>query len=444
MSFFSKCLKTNKILLERKSDNFKDIALDIKSLFTSHTKLKKKPLEYRISVINTIKENLIKNKNKIKLDLTQDMGKKPCQAQNEIDSTINYIDSYIKNIPKFLKTVPIHKKGYKIASNLESLGVVLKIVPFNFPIYLSLKMAIPNLLLGNTILIRPPEGCLKTGLNYELIFGNSEYIKNCFSGIKDTENILSMEEVVGVSFTGSTRVGRDIGGLAGKYLKRSVLELGGSDAFVVSDNCDLDYVVKLLFERRLANIGQICISPKRILVDEKVFREFKFKLMTEFEQFDEKDFPFLSSENLFKNLTSQVEKSIEYGDKILKGNLIKNKSNNKFYPFLIEPKDENSILMKEETFGPIFVIYPYKNEEEAIRITNNTKYGLGCSIFNKNLIEAENFSKLVDTGQVFINSFTQSNAVLPWGGIKESGYGRDCGQSGVEAFANYKTIITKL
>ena len=373
------------------------------------------------------------------------MGKTLQQANGEINNTIKYIETYIKNVPKFLQVYPIQKKTHKITSKIEPLGVVLKIVPFNFPIYLSLKMAIPNLLLGNTVLIRPPEGCLKTGLDYSLIFGEeNNFIKNCFSSKEDTENILSMEEVIGVSFTGSTNVGRKIGSLAGKYLKRSVLELGGSDAFVVSDNCDLDFVAKSLFERRLANLGQVCISPKRVLIDAKVFEKFKNKLIQEFEAFDYNDYPFLSSQNIFDGLSSQIEESINYGDEIIKGDLNKNKKDNKFYPFLIKPKDEDSILMREETFGPIFVIYSYKTEEEAIKITNNSKYGLGFSIFNKNLKKAENFSKLVDAGQVYINSCTQSNPVLPWGGVKESGYGRDCGKSGVEAFGNYKTIITKL
>lgn len=388
-------------------------------------------------------------KDKIAKVVVSETGKAVSGAMGEITKAIGHIKYYGENISELTSTQivptdPAAKTGYY----LDPIGVVLKVVPFNFPFWTPIKMMVPTLTAGNGVLVRPAQSCPLTGLVLQEVFHEAGFdnVDILFSAPEDTDFILSDPAIQGLSFTGSTKVGKHIAGIAGRHLKRSVLELGGNDAFIVLADADVELAATTAVKSRLNNCGQVCNAGKRFIIHKSVVNSFiekleaKVKALKIGDPMDPKtEFTTLARTDLADSLWEQVNRAIKGGDQVLFGGV---KPTDSFFPATaFKVKDiHNSILMKEELFGPVFTIIEFDNEEEAIRIANDTQYGLGATLMTKDLEKAERIIRQLDAGMTFVNSPVSAHSKLPSGAIKESGYGRDCGRHGVEAFANIKTF----
>lgn len=388
-------------------------------------------------------------KDKIAKVVVSETGKPISGALGEITKAIGHIKYFGENISELTSTQVIPtdaaaKTGYFI----DPIGVILKIVPFNFPFWTPIKMMIPCLTAGNGVLVRPAQSCPLTGLVLQEVFHEAGFdnVDIIFSAPEDTELILSNPAIQGLSFTGSTKVGKIVASVAGKHLKRTVLELGGNDAFIVLADADVDVAASVAAKSRLNNTGQVCNAGKRFIVHKSIASQFieklesKIKAMKVGDPMDPKtELATLARSDIVDTLWEQVSRAIKGGDTLLFGGT---KPVDNFFPVTgFKVKDiKKSMLMQEELFGPVFTVIEFDHEDEAIEIANSSQYGLGATLMTKDLEKAEKLIRRIDAGMTFVNSPVSAHSKLPSGATKESGYGRDCGKYGVEAFANIKTF----
>ena len=417
---------------------------------------------YRETNIAIRRERLLKlasiideNAEKYAQIVTEEMGKVYTAAVAEVKKAATHCRHYAENAEKYLSPKLVTTEHQKSKVEYHPLGPIFHIGPFNFPFFLVFKGGIPALLMGNTLLHRPADSTPRVGKAVEDLmiqagFNNGEFI-TVYTSQEQTETILAHKYVRGVSFTGSTRSGRIIASIAGKYAKKAVMELGGSDPFIVLDDADLEKAVDLAMTSRLGNGGQVCFSGKRFLVDDKIYEQFKEKLLQKLPDYKvgnpmDKDTLLgpLARPDLVENIQRQVNEGVSQGGKVLFGGKKPEeeelKNGNFFLPTLCEVDREN-ILMREETFGPVFALTKVNGEDDAVELANDTEYGLGCVIVSENRERAEKIGKNIDSGFVFVNTVVRSDSRLPSGGVKASGFGRECGEYGVYEFANVKTVV---
>lgn len=399
--------------------------------------------------LHNLASNIEIRKDMIAGVITSETGKVLSGSMQEVQKAIGHIKYFADHISELTATKYIHtdnnaKTGYFI----DPLGVIYKVIPFNFPFWTPIKMIIPSLVAGNAILLRPANSCPLTALAMQEIFKTSglDTIDIAFSSPEDTDFILSNPAIQGLSFTGSTKVGKVVGEIAGRHLKKAVLELGGNDPFIVLADADIDLAVSNAIKTRLNNNGQVCNAAKRFIIHKSVFEQFankleaKVKAMRLGDPTDPKtEIGPLARDDLTAILWDQVNRATLGGDTPLFGAV--KPTDNMFIPTGFKVKNtNNSVLMEEELFGPVFSLIEFDTVEEAIRLANQTQYGLGAAIMTRDLEGVEQIIRQIDAGMVFVNTPVGSHSKLPSGGIKQSGYGRDSGAVGVEAFANIKTF----
>lgn len=386
--------------------------------------------------------------------ITDMMGKPLSASKQEVEKSAKHARFYASKAEEYLTPKPVKTEAKSSYVRYEPLGPIYQIIPFNFPFWLSLKSAIPIILLGNTIIHRNAKTTPDVGIALEKLFkdagfSNGEFL-NVFTDHRQTEELLANPKVRGVTFTGSSAAGAKIAATAGKYLKKSVMELGGSDAVIVLDDANIETATTLAVNSRVRNGGQTCTAGKRFIIDEKIYDEFIEKLIPKVKAFKignpyEKDTQLgpLASGQVVKTLQEQIEQGIKQGGKvILEGGAATEEHLSKgyyFHPAIIEV-DENNVLFKEETFGPVFAVVKAKGAEHALELANNSQYGLGAVIIGEDRVRAEKIASRVDAGYVSINKPVSSDSRLPSGGIKNSGFGRECGEWGLYEFANIKAV----
>jgi succinate-semialdehyde dehydrogenase / glutarate-semialdehyde dehydrogenase len=404
--------------------------------------------------IKLLSHGLSKHSKRLCEMITTEIGRISPASEAEVKKSIAHCTYYLENLDSFLAPKLIKTDAWKSGYVLDPLGVIYKIVPFNYPVWIAFKMLIPTLLTGNTVLIRPPNTGLQIGETLQDIFVEAG-LKSVAVGLTDPDDtpaIMAHPAIQGVSFTGSTASGHRIAEAAASNLKRSVIELGGNDAFIVFQDADLDLAVLIACVTRLANSGQVCFSPKRYLLHESVKAEFIEKLKSKLETMTPGDPKVngtrigpLSAEHLVARYKDQLQRAVNSGDKLLHGSLEPRKGcPYLFSPTILDVADLNiSPCFQEEFFGPNFSITTFRTDDEAAELANNTQYGLGCTILTQDTEFGEGFSRRIDAGYTFVNDAVTSRSNLPAGGVKVSGYGRDCGIHGVESFANVKAFSIK-
>lgn len=404
--------------------------------------------------IKLVSHGLSKHSKALSEMITTEVGRIAPASEAEVKKAITHCTYYLEHMDQMLAPKLIKTDAWKSGYVLDPLGVIYKIVPFNYPVWITFKMVIPTLLTGNTVLVRPPNSCPQIGEIMQAIFdeANLKSIRVAFTDPADTPAIMAHRAVQGVSFTGSTASGAAIATAAASNLKRSVIELGGNDPFIVFDDADLDLAVQIACTTRLANSGQVCFSPKRFIVHESVKNEFVDKLKSRLSTFkagdptsiDTRMGP-LSTEQLAARYKDLLGKSVESGDKLLFGSLDPHPDcPNLHLPTILEVSDPNSSTsFRQELFGPNFSVKTFRTDEEAASLANDTQYGLGCVVMTRDTNFAEGFCRLIDAGYTFVNEGVTSRSNLPAGGVKASGYGRDCATHGVESFANVKAFSIK-
>lgn len=408
----------------------------------------------RGKIIKAIGKELKENAEELSKLMTNEMGKLLKQSKQEIELCAGICDWTAANGPENLKDeereLPDGGKG--IITN-SPIGVIYGIQPWNFPVYQVIRYSIANLMAGNGILLKHAENVTGTGLMLQKIYEKAGLPKNLFTVLKITheqsDKIIKHKLVRGVTLTGSPDAGRAIAKKAGAALKKTVMELGSNDAYIVLEDADLNLAVKMCVQGRIYNNGETCVAAKRFVVVDKVYDEFRDAYVEQMKKIkhgdptdkDSKIGP-MAREDLRETLHEQVEKSVKKGAKILCGGEMP-KGKGFFYPAtVLDNVKPGQPAYDDELFGPVASLIRAKDEEDAMRIANDSKYGLGGGIFSKNEKKAmELASKHFDTGMVFINGFGLAQPNMPFGGVKNSGYGREHGGFGMKEFVNEKAIM---
>jgi succinate-semialdehyde dehydrogenase/glutarate-semialdehyde dehydrogenase len=327
-------------------------------------------------------------------------------------------------------------------------------MPWNFPFWQVFRFAAPALMAGNAALLKHASNIQGCSLAIESIFKEAGFPENLFKSLvissSPIESIIANDKVRAATLTGSDGAGRQVASIAGKHLKKTVLELGGSDAFIVCEDADLDLAAQNAAASRMICSGQSCIAAKRFIVVRKLADEFISKMKERFEALKPGD-PMEESTNLaplakpdlVEAIEKQVNQSIEMGARVITGGKRLESEGNFFAPTIMTNLTSEMPVYREETFGPVAAVITVEDEVEAIEVANNTKFGLGASVWTKDADKGRKMASLIESGSVFINGIVKSDPRLPFGGIKISGYGRELSGYGIKDFVNIKTIWIK-
>lgn len=392
---------------------------------------------------------LKKNKKEYAETMTLEMGKPISQAIAEIEKCAWVCEFYAENAEKQLQNEVIKTDAHKSYVSYEPLGVVLAVMPWNYPFWQVFRFAAPALMAGNIGILKHASNVFGSALNIEKVFKRAGFPENCFAtllvGSDAVEEIIENEKVKAVTLTGSGPAGSSVASIAGKNIKKTVLELGGNNALVVFNDCDMEKTVATCIQARFQNTGQSCIAGKRLIVDESISEEFVEKMLVKIRELksgdpmDEDTFVgTLARVDLAIELEKQVNKSVKAGAVIAIGG---KRQGAYFEPTILTNVTEKMATFNEETFGPVISVTTFKTVEEAVALSNNSKFGLGVSLFTKNIEAAEKLVFQFDEGAVFINELVKSDPRLPFGGIKQSGYGRELSEHGIREFVNKKTVF---
>ena len=398
---------------------------------------------------------LKKNKEEYSKLMTLEMGKPIAQSRAEVEKCAWVCEYYAENAEKFLSDELITTDASKSFVTFQPLGVVLAVMPWNFPFWQVFRFAAPSLMAGNSGILKHASNVSGCALAIEEVFREAGFPKNLFKTIlvpsSEMESVIKNEKIKAVTLTGSVPAGKSVAKTAGLVLKKTVMELGGSDPYVILEDADLEMAVETCVTARLINGGQSCIAAKRFIIVEKIYNEFeklfveKMKSKKMGDPFDESnDLGPQASVSLRDDLHKQVEKSIKLGAELLLGGKIPEIKGAYYPPTVLSNVKKGMPAYDEELFGPVAAIIKSKDETEAIKIANDTIFGLGAAVFTSDMKRGEKIAKeKLQAGCCFVNAFVKSDPRLPFGGIKESGYGRELSAFGIKEFVNIKTIYIK-
>ncbi|EYT56100.1 succinate-semialdehyde dehydrogenase [Leucobacter sp. UCD-THU] len=374
--------------------------------------------------------------------INREMGKPLDQSVGEAEFSGAITAAFADNAEQWLADEELQvEDGLKTFFRFQGLGVILGIMPWNYPYYQVARFAVPNLILGNTIILKHAAQCPESALALEKLFRDAGFPEGAYVNVFATHDqiadIIADDRIQGVSLTGSERAGAIVAEQAGRALKKCVLELGGSDVFLVLDTDDLDHAVEHAVGGRMENTGQACNGSKRIVVLDKYFDEFKEKFVAAIGgQSYGDDFGPLSSAQATKTLSGQVQGAIDQGAEVLVGD--NEPEGNLFTPTVLSGITPSMDVYSQELFGPVAQLYKVSSDEEAIELANSSPYGLGSVVICDDLERAERVGDQLDVGMVFIGGAGLEGADVPFGGVKKSGYGRELGKVGMLEFANKK------
>lgn len=412
------------------------------------------PAKDRAKTIKAIGAELKKNADELSKLMTDEMGKLLKQSQQEIELCAGICDWTAANGPENLKDEERElPNGGKGVVTYSPVGVIYGIQPWNFPIYQVIRYSIANLMTGNGVLLKHAENVTGCALMLQKIYEDAGLPKNLFSVLKITheqsDKIIENKLVRGVTLTGSPDAGRIIAEKAGANLKKTVMELGSNDAYIVLEDADIELAVKMCVQGRIYNNGETCVAAKRFVVVDKVYDEFRDAFVERMKKMkhgdptdkDSRIGP-MARKDLREKLHEQVEESVKKGAKILCGGELP-EGKGYYYPAtVLENVKPGQPAYDAELFGPVASLIKAKDTDDAMRIANDSKYGLGGGIFSKDEKKAmELASKHFDTGMIFINCFGLAQPNMPFGGVKDSGYGREHGGFGMKEFVNQKSIL---
>jgi succinate-semialdehyde dehydrogenase/glutarate-semialdehyde dehydrogenase len=431
-----------------------DAKTSVKKAHEAYTHWSGLRLSERLEVIGQLSKKLNDEKENLVEIITNEMGKIRSEALKEIDACIRVCDYTVKRAEKALETqVSMSDDGVEERVEFKPQGVLLSIQPWNFPFYQALRASIPNLALGNTIALKHAQN----------VWGAAEKIRELVDSIPNgsgiftplyieddlVEPLLEMPEVCGLTLTGSSQAGRSVAQIAGKNLKKTVLELGGNDAYIIMNDVNLEEAVSLAVAGRTKGAGQVCVGAKRFIVLSDVYEDFVslFKermsaLRIGDPKSEETDLGPLARKDLLEKLEEQVQSSISEGAVCtLGGKRPPDQKTGYFYePTILTHVKPGMKAYREELFGPVAVVFKAENEDQALQIANDSAFGLGGGVFTKDEKKGLEIASKIESGMAFVNGICSSKLNLPFGGVKNSGYGREHGDIGFKEFANIKTI----
>lgn len=442
---------TNKIM--KSFDEMTDKQVDDAIAQSAHTfqDWKKTSYQQRAAVLTKVASLMREKKTALATLITLEMGKIFSQAEGEVELSANILDYYAKNGESFLADKKLEPELGEAIIRSSPIGVLLGVQPWNFPFYQVARFIAPNIMVGNTILLKHASMVPQCAIAIQDLFKEAEapiglYTNLLMSG-KRASGIVSDKRIKGVSLTGSEAAGASLASEAGKNIKKSVLELGGNDAFIVLEDADIDKTVEWAVVGRMNNNGQSCIASKRIIAVEAIADEFIEKFTAKLAKLKVGD-PMdpstelgpLSSEEALLHLIDQVERSVNAGATVLLGGKRVDEPGAFMEPTILTDLNPAIPAYHEELFGPVSSFYRVKDESAAIALANDSDFGLGGSIFTQDIERGKRIADQIDSGMVFINHPTWTQADLPFGGTKGSGYGRELSEIGIHEFVNKKLI----
>lgn len=385
--------------------------------------------------------------------MTLEMGKRIAEARGEVEFSAQILAYYAENAERFLAPVTLHPKEGEAHMESSPIGVIFGVEPWNFPYYQLARVAGPHLMAGNTLVIKHA-GCVpQCAIAFEKLFVDAGAPAGLYTNLlishAQSDHVVDDPRVKGVALTGSVAAGRSLAARAGQNLKPSSMELGGSDAFIVLEDADLDHTVKWAVWGRMYNDGQTCCAAKRFIVVDTVADAFLAKFQAALGALKAGD-PMdvattlgpLSTEGALIDLLKQIDTAVSHGATVLMGGERIDRPGAFMQPTILTDVAPGNPAFRDEFFGPVAMFFRVKDEDAAIALANDSDFGLGGSVFTGNVERGRRVASRVETGMMFVNNISWSDAELPFGGIKDSGYGRELGDMGIQAFVNKKLVRT--
>lgn len=410
---------------------------------------RKTSVQDRINFVNNLKNNLLQNSAHYAKVITLEMYKPISQAMAEVQKCAWVCDYYAQNVEAFLTP-----KHYKIEATesyvtYEPLGVILAVMPWNFPFWQVFRFAIPTILAGNTVVVKHASNVPKSAVLLQQIFEQSGFPKGIYTNLPiksgEVATVIAHPIIKAVSLTGSEAAGKSVASEAGKHLKKCVLELGGNNASIICQDADIDFVVAKTIPARMQNNGQSCIASKRFIIHSSIVEIFTEKYISAIKKLKrghpldfDTDISELARVDLAIDIENQVNQSITMGAQLLCGG---HRDENWYEPSVLTAVTPEMPIFREETFGPVVAISTFDTIEDAISLSNLSCFGLGVSIYTQNVSALKPYINDFQEGAVFINEMVKSDPRLPFGGVKSSGYGRELGPEGMMEFVNVKTVV---
>ena len=415
---------------------------------------REKSFSERSALMLNVANVLRSNKKKWAEIMTIEMGKPILQAIGEVEKCAWVCEYYAENAQSFLSEEIIQTDASKSYVRFDPIGIVLAVMPWNYPFWQVFRFAAPALMAGNVAILKHASNVPMSALAIEEVFKEAGFPKNVFStlliGSKQVEYVIKNPFVKAVTLTGSEPAGKAIASSSGKALKKTVMELGGSDPFIILKDANIEEAIEVGVTARILNNGQSCIAAKRFIMEEEIADEFetgfvqRMKKLVIGDPIDPKtELGPIAREDLLEELDWQVKETVKHGAKILTGGERVDREGAFYQPTVLSNVKKGMLAYSEELFGPVAIMIRAKNEAEAIDIANDTPFGLGASIWTEDIRKAEILTRQIDSGAVFINGMVKSDPRMPFGGIKTSGYGRELSHYGIKEFVNIKSVWVK-
>ncbi|MFP4341805.1 MAG: NAD-dependent succinate-semialdehyde dehydrogenase [Cyclobacteriaceae bacterium] len=442
---------TNEVIRDFEEHSDAQIENALQRADATYYQWRKTSFEEREKLMHAAADVLRKNKEKYAQTMTDEMGKTKKEAIAEVEKCALCCDYYAENAAKFLADEPLEIDQGEAYIAYNPIGTVLAVMPWNFPYWQVIRFAAPNLMAGNVGILKHASNVPQCALVLEEVFREAGFPEGCFQSLlissKKIDSLLGDRRIRAATLTGSEGAGSKVASKAGQELKKTVLELGGSDPFIVLADADIEKAATTAVKARMINCGQSCIAAKRFLVVQEVYDQFMeifVKKMSELKQGDPNedgvDYGPMAREDLAEQLLEQTQKSIDKGAEVLLGGDRPDRKGAFFNATILGNLKPGMPAYDEEMFGPVASVFRCKDVEEAILIANDSPYGLGGSVWTRDIEKGKKVVRQVDSGAVYINKMMASHPALPFGGVKLSGYGRELSHLGIREFVNQKTV----
>ncbi|MCE9981371.1 NAD-dependent succinate-semialdehyde dehydrogenase [Leclercia adecarboxylata] len=445
----------NKLIKEYSSHTDADVEAALSTADALyHSDWSKGSIDKRLAVLHKLADLIDSRTEELAKIASVEMGKLIAQSRGEVKLCAQIARYYADNAKQFLAPVKYPSEMGEAWVEHHPIGVVMAVEPWNFPYYQLMRVLAPNLAAGNPVIAKHASivpHCAETFAHLVREAGAPDGAwTNLFISSDQVANIIADDRVQGAALTGSEKAGSIVAAQAAKHIKKSTLELGGNDVFVVLDDADLEKAVKIGVNARLANAGQVCTAAKRFIVHEKVAEQFltkyteAFRAITIGDPLDENTrLGPLSSKEALETLTKQVDEAVKNGATLHYGGKPVQREGSFFEPTILTNITRDNPAYFEEFFGPVAQVYVVKNDDEAVKLANDSHYGLGGAVFSKDIDRAKKMASRIETGMVWINWLTDTAPELPFGGVKRSGYGRELSDLGIKEFVNQKLVVIR-
>jgi succinate-semialdehyde dehydrogenase/glutarate-semialdehyde dehydrogenase len=428
-----------------------ELETKLKTAATCYETWKHKPYAERAVIIAKAAKLMHEKADELAHIMTSEMGKRISEARGEVEFSSRILAYYAKNAERFLQPVKLHPTVGEAHMESSPIGVIFGVEPWNFPYYQLARVAGPHLMAGNVLVVKHAGIVPQCAIAFEQLLIEAGAPLGLYTNLlishEQSDNVVDDERIKGVALTGSVLAGQSIAARAGKNVKISSMELGGADAFIVLEDADLEHTVKWAVWGRMYNAGQTCCASKRFIVVEAMADKFleRFKAALEaLKPGDPKDEKTtlgpLSSEAALVQLLKQVDVAVKHGAKVVMGGKRIDRPGSFMAPTILTDVKPDNPAFRDEFFGPVAMFFRVKDEDAAIALANDSDFGLGGSVFTKDIERGKRVASRVETGMMFINNIDWSDAELPFGGIKNSGYGRELGDMGIQEFVNKKLV----